>query len=202
MTLMTVFLGAPGNSAAELRAFLEAVGEINEAEGMARGRLFVPVNVSRKGYPQEVIEDNIRHSRYYVLALEDTIGVAGNTFERDLWVARRCLADPNLEMKDVVVFLKELAPGQPLQAGAGEFREAVRKRDGLRVFDFADASEFKANMRALLSTWLAMAINGSSLGQLNCAIKPIRQAPSRAKAGKSELTSLSERPIQLASAPW
>ena len=27
---------------------------------------------------------------------------------------------------------------------APEFREAVRKRDGLRVFDFADASDFKA----------------------------------------------------------
>jgi hypothetical protein len=155
MTLMTVFLGAPGNSAAELQAFLEAVAEINESEGMARGCLFVPVSSSRKGYPQEVIEENIRNSRYYVLAVEDTIGIAGNTFERDLWVARRCLADPNLEMKDVVVFLKQLGEGQPLQAGAGEFREAVRKPDGLRVFDFADAGEFKARMRALLSEWLA-----------------------------------------------
>jgi hypothetical protein len=155
MTLMTVFLGAPGNSGAELQAFLEAVAEINEAAGMERGRLFVPVNSSRKGYPQEVIEENIRNSRYYVLAVEDTIGIAGNTFERDLWVARRCQADPNLEMKEVVVFLKELAAGQPLQAGAAEFREAVRKPDGLRVIDYADAGDFKGRMRALLSGWLA-----------------------------------------------
>jgi len=155
MTLMTVFLGAPGNSAAELQAFLDAVGEINEAEGMALGRLFVPIHSSRKGYPQNVIEENIRNSRYYVLAVEDTIGIAGNTFERDLWVACRYRADPNLEMKEAVVFLKQLAPGQPLEAGAGEFREAVRKRDGLRVFDFANAGEFKARMRALLSEWLA-----------------------------------------------
>jgi hypothetical protein len=155
MTLMTVFLGAPGNSGAELQAFLEAVAEINETEGMARGRLFVPIHSSRKGYPQAVDEENIRNSRYYVLAVEDTIGIAGNTFERDLWVAGRCQADPNLEMQDVVVLLKQLAPGQPLQAGAGEFREAVRKSDGVRVFDFADASEFKARMRALLSGWLA-----------------------------------------------
>jgi|SRR5580692_6708361 hypothetical protein len=155
MTLLTVFLGAPGNSAAELQAFLEAVAEINEAEGVARGRLFVPINSSRKGYPQDVIEGNIHSSRYYVLAVEDTIGIAGNTFERDLWVARRCQADPNLEMQEVVVFLKQLAAGQPLQAGAGEFREAVRKSDGLRVFDFADASDFKARMRVLLSEWLA-----------------------------------------------
>jgi hypothetical protein len=155
MTLMTVFLGAPGNSADELKAFLEAVAEINQAEGIARGRLFAPVSSSRKGYPQNVIEENIRNSRYYVLAVEDTIGIAGNTFERDLWVACRCQADPNLEMKEVVVFLKQLAAGQPLQAGAGEFREAVRKQDGLRVFDFADAGEFKARMRALLSGWLA-----------------------------------------------
>jgi hypothetical protein len=155
MTLMTVFLGAPGNSAAERQAFLEAVAEINEAEGMVHGRLFVPIHSSRKGYPQDVIEENVRSSRYYVLAVEDTIGIAGNTFERDLWMARRCQADPNLEMKDVVVFLKQLEDGQPLQAGAGEFREAVRKSDGLRVFDFADAIEFKVHMRALLSEWLA-----------------------------------------------
>jgi hypothetical protein len=155
MTLLTVFLGAPGNSAAELQAFLEAVGEVNQSEGMARGQLFVPISSSRKGYPQDVIEENIRSSRYYVLAVEDTIGIAGNTFERDLWMARRCQADPNLEMKDVVVFLKQLEAGQPLQAGAGEFREAVRKSEGLRVFDFADASEFKLHMRALLSEWLA-----------------------------------------------
>jgi hypothetical protein len=155
MTLMTVFLGAPGSSAAELQAFLEAVAEINEAEGMVHGRLFVPVHSSRKGYPQDVVEENIRSSRYYVLAVEDTIGIAGNTFERDLWIARRCQSDPNLEMRDVVVFLKQLEEGQPLQAGAGEFREAVRKSDGLRVFDFVDASAFKLRMRALLSEWLA-----------------------------------------------
>jgi hypothetical protein len=155
MTLMTVFLGAPGNSAAEQQAFLEAVAEINQAEGIVHSRLFVPIHSSRKGYPQNVIEENIRNSRYYVLAVEDSIGIAGNTFERDLWVARRCQADPNLEMKDVVVFLKQLDDGQPLQAGAGEFREAVRKSDGLRVVDFADATEFKARMRALLSEWLA-----------------------------------------------
>ena len=77
MTLMTVFLGAPGNSAAEQQAFLEAVAEINEAAGLACGRLFVPINSSRKGYPQDVIEENIRNSRYYVLAVEDTIGIAG-----------------------------------------------------------------------------------------------------------------------------
>jgi hypothetical protein len=155
MTLMTVFLGAPGNSAAELEAFLEAVAGINEAEGMPCGRLFVPINSSRKGYAQEVIEENIRHSRYYVLAVEDTIGIAGNTFERDLWVARRCQADSKLEMQEAVVFLKKLEPGQPLQAGAGEFRESVRKMEGLRVFDYADATEFKTRMRALLSEWLA-----------------------------------------------
>jgi hypothetical protein len=155
MTLMTVFLGAPGNFAAEQQAFLEAVAEINEAAGMACGRLFVPINSSRKGYPQDVIEENIRNSRYYVLAVEDTIGIAGNTFERDLWVARRCQADPNLEMKEVVVFLKQMAADQPLQAGAAEFREAVRKPGGLRVVDFADAGEFKTRMRALLSEWLA-----------------------------------------------
>jgi hypothetical protein len=155
MTLMTVFLGAPGNSAAELQAFLEAVGEVNQGEGMALGRLFVPISSSRKGYPQDVIEANIRSSRYYVLAVEDTIGIAGNTFERDLWMARRCQADPNLEMKDVVVFLKQLEDGQPVQAGAGEFREAVRKLNGLRVLDFNGASEFKVRMRGLLSEWLA-----------------------------------------------
>ena len=60
-----------------------------------------------------------------------------------------------MEMKEVVVFLKQLAAGQPLQAGAAEFREAMRKPGGLRVVDFADAGEFKTRIRALLSGWLA-----------------------------------------------
>ena len=73
MTVIHVFLAAPGSLAGEQKAFHQAVGACNEERGLALGRLFVPLTVSKKAYPQGTIDENIRLCSYYLPAAHDTL---------------------------------------------------------------------------------------------------------------------------------
>jgi hypothetical protein len=155
MVLINVFLGAPGSLLREQAAFQEAVGACNEEQGLARGELFVALTVSQKAHPQGAINDNIRGSTYYVLAIDDTLGVAGNTFEHDWWVARECRDDPHWPMREAVALFKKQPAGRPPDPAVEKFRAALEGEGGARCFDFRDAAEFRATVRGLLAEWLA-----------------------------------------------
>jgi hypothetical protein len=154
MTLIHVFLAAPGSLAGEQTAFHQAVGACNEERGLALGMLYVPLTVSKKAYPQGTIDENIRLCSYYLLTVDDTLGIAGNTFDHDWWVARKCCADANLPMREAVALFKRQPEGRPADPVVAKFREGLEGAGGVRCFEFGDAAEFRAIARGLLEEWL------------------------------------------------
>jgi hypothetical protein len=94
--------GAPGNLASEQAAFHEAAGACNRESGMALGRLYVPLTVSRKLRAQGKIDDNIRACSYYPLELVSAGRIPTQT--------------PGVEQ---LVEAPGLSPGWPPRANAG-----------------------------------------------------------------------------------
>lgn len=154
MTLVNIFLGAPEGLEEERQAFHDAVGDVNEAEGLKRGVLFVPLFVSRKLHEQGVIDSNIRSSTYYILAVDDYLGSMGRSFEYDLNQAVKCRADAELPMREVVVLLKQQAEDRPLEAAVAAFRARPVREGEPRRIEFADAAQFKTVLRDLLQAWI------------------------------------------------
>jgi len=154
MILVNVFLGAPEGLEAERRAFHEAVGDINEAEGMPRGILFVPLFVSRKLHEQQVIDANIRSCAFYLLALDRIWGPAGRSFEHDLQLALACRDDAALPMREAVVLLKKPDDDPAMDPALARFRARPPADGDPRRIPFEDCAQFKAIVRGLLSAWL------------------------------------------------
>jgi hypothetical protein len=136
-------------------AFHEAVGACNEEEGLAIQTLFLPLMSSRKTYPQGVIDENIRTCTYFLLAVDDTLGIAGNTFEHDWWLARQCCADSRSPMRAAVALFKKQFEGRPPDPVVERFRASLEADSGARCLDFRDVAEFREQVRALLDGWLA-----------------------------------------------
>lgn len=122
---------------------------------MPLGRLYVPLTISQKSYPQGTIDGNIRMCSYYLLAADDTLGIAGATFEHDWWLARQCCADENLPMREAVALFKRQPDGRPVDPVVAKFREGLAAAGGVRCFEFGDAAEFRAIAAGLLAEWLA-----------------------------------------------
>jgi hypothetical protein len=154
MKLVNVFLGAPEGLEEERQAFHDVVGEVNEAEGLKQGILFVPLFVSRKLHEQQVIDSNIRSSTYYILALDDHLGPRGRSFQHDLNVASECCADPALPMREVVVLLKQPGKDSFWEPAVAAFRARPAGAGEPRRLEFADAVQFRLVVRELLSQWL------------------------------------------------
>jgi hypothetical protein len=150
-----VFLGAPGGLSEEQDAYHEAVGACNEEQGLAIQTLLVPLTASRKTYPQGVIDENIRACTYFLLAVDDTLGIAGNTFEHDWWLARQCCADSKLPMRAAVALFKKQFEGRPPDPVVERFRASLQADTGARCLDFRDVADFRAQVHGLLSGWLA-----------------------------------------------
>ena len=155
MRFIRVFLGAPGGLSEEQAAFHEAVGASNEEEGLAIQTLFLPLTASRKTYPQGVIDENVRSCTYFLLAVDDTLGIAGNTFEHDWWLARQCCADSKLPMRAAVALFKKQFEGRPPDPVVEKFRAALEADAATQCFDFGYTAEFRAQVRELLARWLA-----------------------------------------------
>jgi len=154
MNLVTVFLGAAEGLEAERRAFHSAVGEVNEAEGLARATLFVPLFVARKLHDQEVIDSNIQSSAYFLLALDHTMGPPGRSFEHDLRVALACRHDVGMPMREAVVLLKRMPADQAMEPAATAFRSREPVDGDPRRLEFDDVTQFQSLVRDLLSRWL------------------------------------------------
>ncbi|HKE22051.1 MAG TPA: hypothetical protein VKB88_06645 [Bryobacteraceae bacterium] len=154
MTLVNIFLGAPEGLEEERQAFHDAVGDVNEAEGLKRGVLFVPLFVSRKLHEQAVIDSNIRSCTYYILAVDDYLGSLGRSFEYDLNLAVRYRANAELPMREVVVLLKQPAEDRSLESDVAAFRAHPVREGEPRRIEFADAPQFKTVVRDLLQGWI------------------------------------------------
>ena len=142
----------------ERLAFHDALGRINEAEAMPNGLLCVPVslpNIRDKRPYQYLLEENLRDSRYYILALTDGWGPPERNFQRDYQLALEHRANPALPMRDVALLVRHPA-GQP-SAFAAELAGA-----GHPSVAFADVGDFVQVVSRRLSQWLSADLAGEA----------------------------------------
>ena len=152
--LHRIYCATPWELEEERRAFTGLVGNFNETAAMKRGVLYIPVslvaNFRDKRPMQSVVNENIRSCRHYVQVLDtapgDGWGVPERNFERDFRLALECSADPSLPMREVVVLLKK--PPRPPAGLDGS----------VRVEGFVNVDEFKQQLSALFSDWLAASL--------------------------------------------
>lgn len=142
-----VFCATSWELESERRAFHDVVGEVNAAEAMKHGVLYVPVtlvNMRDKRPFQYVVDENIRDCRYFVLALADGWGPPERDFARDYRLALSCREDPALPMRETVFLWQKSADGRALPAGMPA-----------PAAEFSSPDEFKAHVRTRLREWLA-----------------------------------------------
>src|ERR1035438_2083660 len=118
--LHRVFCSTPGDLEPERQAFHDVIGEVNEAEGMPRNVLFVPVSIVplmvNKLFFQPAVDANVRECKFFVQVLQHTWGPPERNFESDYNLACRLKADPGSSMDGVALFFKaadglEVEPG-------------------------------------------------------------------------------------------
>ncbi len=147
-----VFCATSWELEGERRAFYDVVSEFNQATGLARELLYVPVsltNVRDKRPLQYTIEENVRESFAYVLVLTDGWGPAERNFERDFRLALECQRDPALPMRHVAL-LWQRPPDHP------PFLADVEQR-GVSPVPFDDTAGFRREALRLLSEWVESA---------------------------------------------
>jgi hypothetical protein len=138
-----IFCATPGDLEDERLAFYEVIGQFNH-QAMTHNILFVSVsivpNMASLAAFQKVLDENVEACRYYVQVLGDAWADSRGNFQRYFEVARKCAADPQLPMKEVVVLSKSM-PGK-LTA------------EGVRNLEFSDLESYKEQLRGLLAEWL------------------------------------------------
>ena len=148
--MFRVFCATPGDSETglepERNAFHDVVGEVNEAEAMARGILFVPVSVLPQMMNFNVfgpsLDENVRACRFYVQVLQDSWGPPTRTFEPYYLLATQCCAS-------VSIFFKG-PNGRQVEPAVAQLKEQQNPQRG----DFENLDDFKASLRTQLSAWL------------------------------------------------
>jgi hypothetical protein len=148
--MLRVFCATSWELEAERGLFYEAVGQFNETQAMRSGVLYVPVsltNIRDKRPYQYVVEENLRDSRHYILAVSDGWGPPERNFEYDYHLAVECRLNPALPMRGIEILLRH-RPG--IRAPFAEELAAA----GLNARGFADAAEFQREVGQLLAGWL------------------------------------------------
>ena len=179
-TFVYIFCATPFGCADEFQAFQDTLGEFNSSEAMPRGFLFtslviVPALVDKRPY-QDAINYNLRMCRYYVQVLEDSWGPPQRDYEGDWAFVQRCIADPELPMREAAILFKApllphkvdpaivelkqrllVAQASSLRRQAGDLPHIVpdkleNQANLARAFD--NLEQFRAALRGLLSDWL------------------------------------------------
>jgi hypothetical protein len=148
--MLRVFCATSWELEAERGLFYDVVGQFNETQAMRSGILYVPVsltNIRDKRPYQYALDENLRDSRHYILAVTDGWGPPERNFESDYRLAVECRQDPALPMKGIEILLR-YRPGAP-PPFAAELSAA-----GLNPRRFADAAEFQKEVGELLAGWL------------------------------------------------
>jgi hypothetical protein len=152
-----VFCSTPGNLEAERQAFEEVVGQVNAAEAMAKGILFVPVsivaNVVNKMPFQSAIEANVQACKFFVQVLQDTWGTPERNFESEYKLACRLKADSSSLMEEVSLFFKA-ADGLPVEPGILQLKSSVESQQDSPAYGFASLEEYKQQLLGQFSEWL------------------------------------------------
>ena len=151
--MFRVFCATPSDAEADLEAerhaFHDVVGKLNEAEGIPRGILFVPVSVLPNMASliafQQVVDENVRDSAFYIQVLGHTWGSPTRNFEHQYQLARQCCGEVSLFFK--------VPNGLPVEPAVARLRESLSTTETPPV-DFADLDDFRTHLRSQLSAWL------------------------------------------------
>lgn len=168
-----IFCATPFGCEAELKAFQETMAEFNREEAMPKGILFaslviVPALADKRPYQGSVTE-NIRMCRYYVQVLEDGWGPPQRDYERDWALARRCAADPELPMREAVVFFKAPLLPHKVDPSIAELKQSLLT-DGSPHFQFDTLPRFREELRATLTRWLGGVFEESTSEQVTASV--------------------------------
>ena len=72
------------------------------------------------------------------------------SFEKSFELARKCVADPAMPMREVALMWKTTE--QPLEIKLQALKDTAP--GDLRIFEFADTESFQRQVRGLLTQWL------------------------------------------------
>jgi hypothetical protein len=151
-----VFCSTPGSLDEEQRIFLNALAEANEREGLAEKRLFVPViclGAANTGAYNGAIRENVRDADFFVQILGHSWGVESAEFEDLFYYAIDCRDSAGLPMREVVVFLKDVAPGR-MKPAVAQFRESLAGTQGIEKHEFSESEQLMSGLLSLLTGWL------------------------------------------------
>jgi tetratricopeptide (TPR) repeat protein len=166
-----VFLSSPTGLESERAAFFEMVSEVNEIEGEARSRIFIPHGWEREPRgsipPQGRANERLRECDYLILLLADRwgspTGPDGTGFssgtEEEYVVATECLESDDYPMRDIVVLFKGISeqqlgdPGEQLRKVLA-FKAALEKKKSLFFGTFDNQSDLDSIFRQHLHRWL------------------------------------------------
>jgi hypothetical protein len=155
--LHRVFCATPGDLEPERQAFHDVIGEVNEAEGVPRNVLFVPVSIvplmANKLFFQPSVDSNVRECKFFVQVVQNTWGPRERNFESDYNLACRLKAEPEAPMEGVAVFLKT-TDGLDVEPGILQLKSSTPSQLGCAVYEFASLEEYKRQLRDQLSDWL------------------------------------------------
>jgi hypothetical protein len=146
-----VFCSTPGILDEEREAFLETLAAVNENFAMPSKRLFVPVvclGAVNTGAYNGAVRENVRDADFFIQILGHTWGVESAEFEDLFDYAVECRDNPQLRMRQVAVFLKQL-PANKLKSAVSEFRRRVSGDP------FTGLDELKSKLTSLLQDWLS-----------------------------------------------
>jgi hypothetical protein len=179
-TFVYIFCATPFGCADEFQAFQDTLGEFNSDEAMPKGFLFtslaiVPALADKRPY-QDAINYNLRMCRYYVQVIEDSWGPPQRDYEGDWAFVERCIADPELPMREAAILFKapllphKVDPAivelkQRLLAGSATTHAGAQAGDSphnARAFD--NLEQFRAALRGLFSGWLDTVVAEHGVG--------------------------------------
>lgn len=145
------FAGSLGDEGDALQA---AASDYNAACGLPLGKAIALLTCAQVlPAHRAVVDDNIRMSRAFVLIAEESWESPPASFRHDFKLALKCKADPGLPLQHIALFFRKLQDDDEGEDRLGAFRRTIDPASGIQQFDFADATEFRAQVDLLFSEW-------------------------------------------------
>lgn len=165
-----VFIASPGGLQDERKAFRDALFEFNDAHAVQKGAMFLPVGwedtPGGMGRAQEKINEQVRTCDYCIVLFYNWWGMApakdgafSSGTEEEFDVAVRCRKDPEMPMREVVIFFKGVEASQRADPGPQlskvlQFKQKLEEDREHLYENFDDVRSFEQKLNRLLGKWL------------------------------------------------
>jgi tetratricopeptide (TPR) repeat protein len=165
----SIFIASPSGLDEERKTFKTEINEYNDCEAHSRGVHFEPVGweetLGGVGRPQELINEEIKKSDYFILLLWDRWGsptgkapYTSGTHE-EYQLAIECQKDVSAYMRQIVCFFKSVDPRQLADPGEQlkkviEFKKERQTNKDLLYHEFDTTKLFQHWLRKYLAQWV------------------------------------------------